>query len=121
MRSLVAYSFTHWILVVLIAFSVLSSPPVQVATPLDADWTWLNENFHNVLDHMFALEKGNDVLVSYRSYETLKVCDPENSFSISERCREVKGSHSAHIHVPYGEPSGRHLLASHKGFLAKST
>lgn len=119
MRSLVAYSFTHWILVVLIAFSVLSSPPVQVATPSDADWTWLNENFHNVLDHMFALEKGNDVLVSYRSYETLQVGDPEYSFSISERRREGKGSLFAHIHVPDGQPLGRQLLAFHKEFLAK--
>jgi hypothetical protein len=112
-RALVPYFFVSCILVAIIASSALSSP-LQVATPSDADWTWLNENFQRVLDRMFALEKGKDVLISYRSYETLQVGDPEYSFSISERGREGKSNLFARIHVPDGSPIGRQLLAFHK-------
>src|SRR5438876_5466833 len=119
MRSLVACSSASCFFVLLNAAAVLSSSPAQVATASEADWKWLNENFHSVLDHMFALEKGNDVLVSYRSYESLQVGEPEYSFSISERGAGGKVNVVAHVRMPDGRPLGQQLLAFHKEFPGK--
>src|SRR5216684_3806721 len=109
MRRLVANAFASCFSLLLIAASVLSSTAFQVVTPSEADWKWLSENFQSVLARVFALQKGNDVFVSYRSYESLQVGNPEYSFSISERGGEGKVNLFAHIRMPDGEPIGRQL------------
>lgn len=115
MRRLVAYVFVSCFSL-LIAASVLSSSAFQVVTPSEADWKWLSENFQSVLARVFALQKDNEVFVSYRSYESLQVGNPEYSFSISERGGEGKVNLFARIRMPDGEPIGRQLLAFHREF-----
>lgn len=113
MRWLLTYSLASSFFVILIVASALSSPTVQVANPSEADWTWLNENFHSTLDHSLPLKKDAGVLVSYRSYETLQVGDSEYSLSISERPGTYKANLAAHVRVPEGKPIGGQLLAFH--------
>ena len=119
MRSLVACLLASCFFLALIASAELPSPTVSVANQSEADWTWLSENFHSVLDHTFALEKGDGVLASYRSYESLQVGDPEYSFSISERPGKYLANLAAHVRVSEGRPIGGQLLAFHKEFPTK--
>jgi hypothetical protein len=113
MRRRFAYSFLSCILAVFSVASALSSPTVQVVNPSAADWAWLNENFRNALDHSLPLEKGPGVFLSYRSYESLQVGEPEFSLSISERPGRPNANPIAHIRVPEGKPIGGQLLAFH--------
>ena len=119
MRSLVTCLLASCFLLALIASAELSSPTVSVANQSEADGTWLSENFRRVLDHTFALEKSHGVLVSYRSYESLQVGDPEYSFSISERPGKHLANLAAHVRVSEGKPIGGQLLAFHKVFPTK--
>jgi hypothetical protein len=115
MRWLFPYSLASAFFVILIVASALSSPTVQVANPSQADWAWLNENFHNILDHSLPLKKDAGVLVSYRSYETLQVGDSEYYLSILEQPGTYKANLAAHVRVPEGKPIGGQLLAFHHG------
>jgi hypothetical protein len=99
---------------VLIAALELDSYPSQNTTWSEAEWKWLGENFHSALDHMLPLEKGSNILVSYRSYETLQVGAPEYSFSISERPRDGNTRLSVHVRIPDGQPIGHQLLRFHR-------
>jgi hypothetical protein len=112
MRRRFAYSFLSCILAVFSVATALSSPTAQVANPSEADWAWLSENFRNTLDSM-PLEKGTGVLISYRSYESLQVGEPEYSLSISERPGRPNANLFAHVRIPEGKPIGGQLLAFH--------
>ena len=102
------------ILFVLIAVPLLDSQQQQSDIWSAADWQWLNENFHVALEHSLPLEKGRDVVVSYRSYETLQVGDPEYSLSIFWRRSGSCTALSAHIRVPDGKPIGEQMLLFHR-------
>jgi hypothetical protein len=113
MRSLAACFLASCFFLALVASAELSSPTVSVANQSEADWTWPSENFRSVLDHTFALEKGDTVLVSYRSYESLQVGDSEYFSSISERPGKSNANLTAHVRIPEGKPIGGQLLAFH--------
>lgn len=112
MRWRFAYSFLSSTFVVFTVTLALSSP-AQVANPSAADWAWLSANFRNAFDHSLPLEKGPGVLISYRSYESLQVGEPEYSLSISARPGRPNANLFAHVRIPDGKPIGGPLLAFH--------
>jgi hypothetical protein len=112
-RHPVAYLFVCCLLAMFVATAAIDSRPLQEPTPSEADWSWLSENFRNALDHSMPLEKGSGVLISYRSYESLQVGEPEYSLSISERPGRPNANLFAHVRTPEGKPIGGQLLAFH--------
>jgi len=103
-----------------VGFFLLSVAPLNASHRLqnetwtEAEWQWLNENFHLVLDRSLPLEKGSSVIASYRTYETLQVGAAEYSFAIFERRGNGRSMLTAHIRVPDGHPIGQQLLLFHR-------
>ena len=89
----------------------LDSRPIQESTWSEAEWKWLEKNFHLALDHNLPLEKGTNIIVSCRSYESLQVGATEYSLSISEH---MNAGLSVHVRVPDGPPIGQQLLVYHR-------
>ena len=84
--------------------------PAVLSPQSDADWTWLNENFHKALDDKLPIQRKCRSCISYRSYETLQVGSIEYSLLITP----LGKGYVAHIRMPDKLPLGQQLIAKHQ-------
>ena len=101
---------------VFVIVAIAGVPEKQDAAWTESEWTWLGENFPEVLSHVLELKKEQQVLVSYRSFESLQVGEREYSFWIFEKSTNGRAALRAHVREPEEKPIGAQLLEFHRKF-----